>query len=122
MVYRHIHGVYASMKHAWNGFLVTAKEEKNFKIEGVIIIAAILLGLYLRLPVVELAIIILAGGSVLALEMMNTAIEETWDKLSPERDPVVGRIKDISAGAVFLVGFSAGLVGILIFAHHLFVL
>jgi diacylglycerol kinase len=122
MVYRHIHGVYASMKHAWNGFVVTAKEEKNFKIESVIIVTAILLGLYLGLPAVELAIIVLAGGSVLALEMMNTAIEETWDKLSPERDPAVGRIKDISAGAVFLIGISAFVTGILIFAHHLFVL
>lgn len=121
MVYRHIHGVYASMKHAWNGFVVTAKDEKNFKIEGVIVILAVIFGLYIQLPVVELAIIILAGGTVLSLEMMNTAIEETWDKLSPEKDSAVGRIKDIAAGAVFLIGFCASLVGLLIFAQHLFV-
>lgn len=109
------------MKNAFNGFIITSKEEKNFKIEGVLAIGSILLALYMRFEVLEMCILLLSWGVMLGAEMINTAIEETWDKLSPERDSAVGRIKDISAGAVFLIGFCVSAIVLSLFLSKIFV-
>ena len=46
------------------------------------------------------AIFALLIGSILAAELVNTAIEELLDHIHPEIHPVIGRAKDLAAGAV----------------------
>jgi diacylglycerol kinase len=47
--------------------------------------------------------------------MLNTAIEYSWNKLHPEMHEAVGKIKDIAAGAVLLIGLFSYLSIIVIF-------
>ncbi len=50
----------------------------------------------------EWAILILTIGFVFASELINTAIEKTCDLYSTEQNPLIGKIKDIAAGAVLI--------------------
>ena len=50
----------------------------------------------------EKAIIFLTIGSVISLEIINTAIEAVVDLCSPDYHPLAKKAKDLSAGAVLI--------------------
>ena len=54
-------------------------------------------------------------GGVLMAEAFNTAIETLADRISPEYDDMIGRAKDIAAGAVLIMVFAAVIAGLIIF-------
>ena len=56
-----------------------------------------------------------AVGSVLAAEAFNTAIETLADAVAPERNPAIGKTKDLAAGGVLLVSLAAAAVGLIVF-------
>jgi len=65
------------------------------------------LGLWLRLPARDLALLWLATSLVLFAEVFNTAVESLVDRVGPEHHPLSGLAKDLAAGAVFLAIFMA---------------
>jgi diacylglycerol kinase (ATP) len=46
---------------------------------------------------------------VLVVELLNTAIEKLADRLTTERDPQIGRVKDMGSAAVGVALVMAGL-------------
>jgi diacylglycerol kinase len=56
------------------------------------------------------------------LELVNSAIERLADKISPEHDPLIGKIKDISAAAVLITAIAAVIVGLIILVPKFFIL
>ena len=71
------------------------------KIHVGVAVLAVGFGFVLQISSVEWIAVILCIGLVFSAEMINTALEILVDKVSPQKDPVAGKIKDISAGAVF---------------------
>ncbi len=63
----------------------------------------------------EWAALLLTCGAVLSLEAVNTAVERLCDKVSPEKDPQIGAVKDIAAGAVLISAIIAIAVGVCLF-------
>ncbi len=63
----------------------------------------------------EWAALLLTCGAVLSLEAVNTAIERLCDKVSPKKDPQIGAVKDIAAGAVLISAIIAIAVGVCLF-------
>ncbi|MGN1119886.1 MAG: diacylglycerol kinase family protein [Oscillospiraceae bacterium] len=63
----------------------------------------------------EWAVLLLTFGAVLSLEAVNTAVERLCDRVSPEKNKLVGMAKDIAAGAVLLMALGAVGVGIALF-------
>jgi len=61
-------------------------------------------------------------GLVYALELVNSAIERLADKISPERDPDIGKIKDLTAAAVLITAIAAAIVGLIILVPKFFML
>lgn len=59
--------------------------------------------------------IVLAFGLVMALEVVNTAIEGLVDLASPGLHPLAKRAKDAGAGAVLLAAAAAFALGLLVF-------
>lgn len=104
---------------AMNGVLTTWREEVNFRVEIFIGIIVIALGFYFDLALLEWAVIVGCIVSVLAAEMLNTAVEDLCNKVEPNLDPVIGKIKDTMGGFVFTVATGAAIVGILIFSQYL---
>lgn len=74
-----------------------------------------MLGLWLHLPALHMAIIVLSGGLVIGLEFINSALEQMQDLLWPEYHDAIRRSKDIAAGAVLVASIAASIVGFLLF-------
>lgn len=106
----------SSVGHALNGIGQVLRTEHNFKIHCLCMIFVILIGLLLEWDWVRWSVAVLAIIAVLGAEMINTAIEYTWNHLEPNHHPVVGIIKDVMAGAVLIVSIGAAVIGIMLVA------
>lgn len=111
-----------SLKHALRGLLSVLKRERNFQLQVVAAIIAIVLAFYFHLDHWERILVILLSGAVLVLEIVNTIIERISDALKPRLHPLVKEVKDMMAGASLLVAIIAAVIGLLIFYPHISVL
>jgi diacylglycerol kinase (ATP) len=100
-----------SFKYAWAGLRYAFVSQRNFRIHTIVGIVAIGLGVYLQLPAVEIAVISLTSGLVLAMESLNTAIESVVDLTVKQSYHELAKIaKDCAAGAVLISAITAVLV------------
>ena len=106
--------VWHSFRYAFAGIWHTLKTQRNAKIHTAITVAVLLLGLWLRLPAPDWAVLALTIGVVFAAEIINTAIEAVVDLVAPEFQPLAKIAKDAAAGAVLVLAIAAVIVGLLI--------
>ena len=104
-----------SVKHAMDGIDYTMSHEKNFTIELVFAIMVCLASIYFKISIIEWAILLITIAIVLALEIMNTAIERCVDLVPKEYEELAKIAKDTSAGAVFVMSLFSVAIGICIF-------
>ena len=104
-----------SFHYAHRGLRRVIKEEQNFALELSIAIVIIILAALSRFKAVEWAVLVLTISLVLLTEIFNSAVERVSDLLKPRLDIYVKEIKDIMAGAVFLVAGTAVVVGVFLF-------
>jgi len=77
-------------------------------------LAAVALAAWLQVDSIRWAILLLTIGAVCAGETINTTVEALVDLLSPEWHERAKVAKDVSAGAVLLLGITAIAVGLLV--------
>jgi diacylglycerol kinase (ATP) len=100
-----------SFKYAWAGVSYAFSTQRNFRIHTAIGTLAIGLGVFLHLSAVELAVICLTSALVMALELLNTAIESVVDLTVKQSYHELAKIaKDCAAGAVLVSAIAAVLV------------
>ncbi len=117
--HKHIKDTMWSMRNAWRGITIAFVSERNLRTEIAIFIITLFYALYLGFSYLEFAVVFLAGFVVMGAELLNTAIEESWNRLHPDHHEQVGKIKDLASGGVMLIGIGAGLSGLMIFIFHL---
>jgi len=93
------------------GFRQAWRTQPNLRLEAFIGAVAILLAAWLRVPAAPIA---LACTLVLALELLNSAIELVVDLASPHYHPVAGAAKDLAAAAVLTAAVGATIVGLIV--------
>jgi len=88
--------------YSWQGLRAAFTHEAAFRQE--LLLAAILIpsAFWLGRNAVEIALLVLPIGLVLAVELLNSAIEALADALSTEHHPLLGRAKDIGSAAVLV--------------------
>ncbi len=59
--------------------------------------------------------VLLCSGSVLCLEMLNSALEKLADIVEPAFHPQIKIVKDVAAGAVLLASIMSAIIGTIIF-------
>ena len=69
----------------------------------------------LKVSIIEWGILVLVISMVLALEMINTAIERCVDLVTKEYKELAKNAKDIAAGAVLVMSMFSVVIGIIIF-------
>lgn len=109
------HRLLKSFQFAFTGIRTTILGERNMRIHLIISIIVILIGLWLSLSKLEWLFITFAIGGMLALEMINTAIERVVDLITEDYHPLAKEAKDIAAGAVLLYAIISVIVGLIIF-------
>jgi len=108
-------------RQVWNAFRWSMKglraawrHEASFRLEAMLAVVLIPLGLWLGEGGVEKLPLVLAPLLVLSAELLNSAIEAVVDKVSPDFNELAGRAKDMGSAAVFvllvLVALSWGLI------------
>ena len=104
-----------SFRFAGRGILAAFSSENNCRIQVAIAVVVVGLSFYLRLSPLEWAVVVICIGLVVGLEMVNSAIEKTCDRITREQDDYVRYIKDMAAGAVLWVSICSAVAGAVIF-------
>jgi diacylglycerol kinase len=104
-----------SFTYALRGIRSAFSSESNCRIQLGIAFLTVLASWWLGLSGVEWAIIVLCIGLVIALEMINSAIEKACDRITRDQDDYVRYVKDMAAGAVLWVSIGAAVTGAIIF-------
>lgn len=108
-----------SFTHAGRGLWLFIRTTPNAWLHLVAFTAAICLGLWFQITLIEWALLTLVGTFVLAAEAFNTAIEIDIDLTSPDTHPYARDTKDVAAGAVLIAAAAAVVIGGLIFGRYL---
>jgi diacylglycerol kinase (ATP) len=102
------------MRCALAGLAAAARHEVAFQLElGAFVVAAPLV-LYVGKTGVERALLLASVLLVLIVELVNSAIEAAFDRVSLERHPLAKHGKDIASAAVFLSLLNAAAVWLLV--------
>ena len=104
-----------SFGHAFRGLAICFRTQANARIHALATGLVLGLGFALKLAAWEWCAVAIAIAAVWAAECFNTALEGLVDLVSPERQPLAGRIKDLAAGAVLAAAIGAAAVGAIIF-------
>ncbi|MBK8398010.1 MAG: diacylglycerol kinase family protein [Leptospiraceae bacterium] len=108
-----------SFIYALNGLKILILEEHNARIHLFAAICVVIAGIVFKISSLEWTAIIFAIGFVIALEIINSAIENMADFISPEKNEQIKKIKDLSAAAVLVGAITAFVIGLIVFIPKL---
>lgn len=103
-----------SFQYAFEGWAFVLRTQHNAWIHAIITTVIVGLGIWLRLPARDWAVLILTFMAVWMAEFMNTAIEAVVDMTMPEVHPLAKVAKDVAAAAVLVGAMGAILIGLLL--------
>jgi undecaprenol kinase len=98
---------------AIDGIVAVWRRERSFRTQVGAAVTAVLTTALLRPSLPWVAAVVLSIGLVLALELLNSALEALIDLLHPDVAPAIKIAKDAAAGAVLLASIAAALVALL---------
>lgn len=104
-----------SFKNAFEGLRYALRTQKNAWIHLLATIIAIILGIWLKIDLIEWALIILCFAIVWGAELFNTSIETVFDLISEDHSPRIKIGKDLGAGAVLVASVAALIISFIIF-------
>lgn len=93
--------VWRAFGNSWKGFRGAYREEAAFRQELALAIVLLPAGLWLGDNGIERALLVGPVFIVLIVELLNSAIEATVDRIGLERHKLSGLAKDIGSAAVF---------------------
>jgi diacylglycerol kinase len=104
-----------SFQYAFDGLKIQIREEHNARIHVFVAICVLAAGFLLKIAMYEWIVVVLCIGFVFSLEIINSAIENMADFVSPEQHAMIKKIKDLAASAVLVGVIASVIIGLLIF-------
>lgn len=104
-----------SLYNAYTGLQYFFLHERNGQIQLAIATASISLGIWFSVSVTEWLAIIFCIGSVISLEIMNTALEKLSNMVHAQYHPTIKIIKDVAAGAVLFASLISIVIACIVF-------
>jgi diacylglycerol kinase (ATP) len=109
-----------SFGYALEGLRSFFKTQHNAWIHVLATFVVIVAGFIFKVSPKEWIALCFAIALVFISELFNTAIEFLCDKISPEIDPKIKLVKDISAAAVLIAAMVALVIGAIVFVPKVF--
>ena len=109
-----------SFKYAFEGLKTLLKQEHNARIHLAATFVAIGTGVFFKISYSEWSLIVFAIVLVFVAEIINTAIENISDFISPQKNEKIKIIKDLAAAAVLVAAIGAVIIALLIFIPKIF--
>ena len=94
--------IYKAFINSWQGLKNALLEQWAFKVELVIFLIAIPCACYLGKNAVEYVLLISSVFLVLIIELINSALETTVNRIGMEYHELSGLAKDLASAAIFL--------------------
>ena len=94
---------------SFRGLSACWRHEAAFRQEIVLFALALPLSLWLARNAVQWLLLLLPLFGLLAVELLNSAVESVVDRIGPERHELSGRAKDLGSAAVFVCLAAAAL-------------
>jgi diacylglycerol kinase (ATP) len=94
-----------ALRYSLQGLKAAVRYEAAFRQELALAILLVPAAFFLGRTTVEVFILIASVVLVLAVELLNSAVEALADALSVETHPLLGRAKDLGSAAVMLMLF-----------------
>jgi diacylglycerol kinase (ATP) len=108
-----------SFRYAFRGLNTLLVSQHNAWIHAAATACACVLGFALGISRLEWCAVVLAIAAVWVAEGLNTALELLCDAAAPEFHPLVGKAKDVAAGAVLIAACGSLVIGLLVFGPPL---
>ena len=105
--------------NSWRGLLAAARSEQAFREELIALAVAVPLAFLITSEAWKRLALIGVVLLLLAVELLNTAIEKLSDRVTATHDPDIGRIKDMTSAAVGVALAIAGFTWLLAIAEWL---
>jgi diacylglycerol kinase (ATP) len=106
-------------RYSLAGIAAAARHEAAFRQELLLAVVLAPLGLWLGANGVERALLASSVLMVLAVELLNSAVEAVVDRASPEHHELAKRAKDYGSAAVMVALAVAGLVWLVLLLPRL---
>ena len=103
-----------AFKYSVSGTLAAFKHEDAFRQEVILSIILIPLAIYLGQTPIEQALMITSILLIIIVELLNSSVEATVDRISVKRHKLAKRAKDIGSAAVFFSLVNASVIWFLI--------
>ena len=110
-----------SFGYALKGIYVATLEQLNIKIHFLAVIVVTIAGLFFQITATEWCLVVICFGMVLTAELLNSAIENLVDLVSPGHHHLAGKVKDIAAGAVLISAVATTVVSLFIFLKYVLI-
>ena len=110
-----VHSIRRVIKNSLEGISSYAKDGKSFIIYVFCSVIEIIAGFAFNVNGLEWILIISMLGIILAIELLNTAIEATCDAITKEFNPYIKVAKDCGSAATFVIFIVAVILNIIIF-------
>lgn len=101
--------------YAFNGIYAAVKQERNFRFHLCAAVYIYALSAFYPFDKTQYVLITILIAGVLALELVNSALERTVSRPSPKRYVTAGVVKDMAAGAVLVFSIGAAACGFILF-------
>lgn len=108
-----------SFMHALGGLKTLLSTQPNARLEFIFTILVIAAGFFFNISTTEWITVILFITLVLVSEIFNTMLEMILDKIEPQYDEHIKKIKDIAAAGVLISVTAAAIGGLIIFLPKL---
>jgi diacylglycerol kinase (ATP) len=103
-----------SFNYAFQGVVYAVRFQRNMRLHLAIGVVVLIVSVFLNLSKLEFAAVIFAISFVMAMELLNSAVEQLVDMVTAEYDPRAKAVKDLAAGAVLVAAINALAVAYLI--------
>ena len=111
-----------SFKHAVDGLIYAIENEHNVLIMMLATIIAFVASFVLNVSKVELALVVICIGTVIACEMINSAIEACVDLETTKENELAKIAKDCASGASLVLSVMSLFVAGIVFAPKIIAL
>jgi diacylglycerol kinase (ATP) len=114
--------LYLATINSWNGLVAAARSEAAVREELAVLLISIPLAYLIGVTTARKIELVLVLMLLLAVELLNTAIEKLADRLTLDHDEQIGRVKDMGSAAVGVALLMAGFLWIFAIAERLGIL
>ncbi len=109
---------FRSIKFSIEGLTYAYKYEQSMWVHAIATTFTVVLGLFFKIKLSEWAIVFIALGIILGMELVNTAIEAAVDLTTLEVNPLAKIAKDCGSAASFVLSLVAIVICLFVFGPY----